>query len=469
MNNIGRKVHRLKNASVGRMRLSRGPLQVLVAALLFMTFSRIHQHYSIIGSAQPGMVLYVSAVAYAIANPKSINLSNLWESWPPKIVAVLGVVACLSVPFALSIGEAGEYLLMNYSKVLLVFFLTVIAIRNSRDLFLFVWAYVLACGFLVYVSLFGFGLEQAGSVLRLNNLYMYDANGLGVILSAGLPLAVVTFLNSGKWGKWISLVVILGIGASLARSGSRGGFLGLVVVAGALLFMTGRVSAVKRLGTVGIVVLGLVVWAPSGYWDQMQTLTEPTEDYNWTSPYGRKAIAERGLDYMLSHPVTGVGIANFGRAEWKLSGLAEHRKQEGKGFMLTAAHNTYVQVGAELGLPGLFVFCSLIVGGVWGLIRFKSRFPPDVDRRAPPEKDFVVDMARLLPASWLGFAVTAVFLSWAYLDLVYFLAALTAAVYVCSRDLRRRAGRPTRPRAHLTEMSRRSGVSARRGSVRRRG
>lgn len=458
----GRQVDHSRNGPVGRMVASRDPLQVLVAALLFITFSRIHQHYAIIGSVQPGLILFVAAVAYAVTNPRSVNVDNLWTSWPPKAVAVLGALACLSVPFALSIGAAGEYFLRTYSKVLLVFFLTVVAIRNPRDLYLFVWAYVLACAFLVYLSLFGFGLEQGGTVSRLDDLYMYDANGLGVILSAGLPLAVVTFFNSGKWGKWVSLVVILGIGASLARSGSRGGFLGLVVVGGALLFITNRVSVAKRLGTIGLVVLGLVFWAPSGYWDQMQTLTEPTDDYNWTSPYGRKAIAERGLDYMLRHPVTGVGLANFGRAEWKLSGLAEHRKQEGKGFMLTAAHNTYVQVGAELGLPGLFAFCALIVGGIGGLIRLKKRLPPGVRQRAPPEEGFVVDLVRLLPASWLGFAVTAMFLSWAYLDLVYFLAALTAAVYMCSRGVRRDGGHPTRRRSRWTGVSGTSPPTARR-------
>lgn len=441
--------------SVRRLVPSRGPLQLIVAALLFMTISRIHQQYTFLAVLRPGELLFGSAVFYAILDPRSVRLENLWTSWPPKVVFLLGVLAAISVPFALSIGSAGSYYLDNYLKVLLIAFLTMVSIRNHQDLYLLVWAYVLACGFLSYSAIFTFELTQESGVYRLGNLTTFDANGLGVILNVGIPLCFVTFRNSKRWwGRVVSAVILIGIGASLARTGSRGGLVGLLAVGGTLFFLLKSLSVAKRIGALAAIATGLVLMSPPGYWQRMTSLTEPTQDYNWDSVYGRRAIAERGFEYMLSHPLTGVGVGNFGRAEWKLSGIASQRQRAGLGFRLTAAHNSFVQVGAELGIAGLVLFCVLVFGGAVAMRRVTRKLSGSWEERGPPEA-LVVDLARVLPASWAGFAVTATFVSWAYLDLVYILATLTMGVHVVFKylDQTRNLSRPSY-RTNLVRKSR---------------
>lgn len=433
------------------MSLPRDALRVLAALLLFFAIGRAHQHYSFIGAVRPALLLFVLLVGYSLLKPSSLSLENVWRAWPPKVVVALGVLACLSVPFGISMGSSGRFVVEAYSKVLVTFFILVAAIRHPRDLRLFVWTYVLACGFLVYITIFTFSLQQTGGVFRLGNLYMYDANDMGLVLVTGLPLAVVLFQNSGKKGRLVSGTILLGIGASLARSGSRGGFLGLLAVGIALLFLLRGVSVLKRAGFLLAVVAGLFVMAPEGYWEQMRTMTEPTEDYNWQSDYGRKAVAERGVGYMLDYPLFGVGIGNFGRAEGTLSEVAQQRQQLDQGFRWTAAHNSFVQIGAELGLPGLILFCVLIFGGIFGMFGIRRRAPPDWAERGPASS-FMHDMALYLPVSLIGFAVSGFFVSFAYHDVTYALLVFVTGVYLCapgtwSDERSARAGRRPRPAA----------------------
>lgn len=417
--------------------VSRDPLRLMVAALIFMTVSRAHQHYGWLGALHPADFLFVGSLAFAVVKRGSLSLSNLTSTWIPRVVWGLGLLAAASVPFALSIGTAGGYFTGAVLKMLVVVALVLVTVRHPGDLKLYLWSYVLACGFLVYLSVSVFSLQQTGGMYRLGSLYMYDSNGLGLVLSTGLPLCLVLLQNSGKVGKVTSALILMGIGVSLARSGSRGGFLGLLAVGLMLLIVIRGVSIPKRVGFVGVVAAGLLLASPSGYWEQMETLTEPTEDYNWTEPYGRKAVAERGLGYMLDHPLTGVGVGNFPRAEGLLAEVSRERRLAGRGFRWTAAHNSFVQVGAELGIPGLILFCMLVFGGAIGMYRLRKRLPRGW-RSAGGTPGLLYDLALYLPVSFIGFAVTAMFLSFGYHAIVYLLSVFAACTYIGVRQVVRR-------------------------------
>jgi O-antigen ligase len=427
--------------------------------LVFLTIGRAHQHYGFIGALQPALLLFGAGAAYAVLSPGSVRWQNLWSTWPPRVVAALGLLACLSVPFALSMGTAGSFMIDAFSKVLLTFFLLVVAIRGPRDLYLFVWAYVLGCGFLVYLSIFTFAMQYAGTIQRLGGLYFYDSNDLGVVLTAGIPLCLVLLQNSGKIGKATSGLILLGIGASLARSGSRGGFLGLLAVGIALFFLLRNVSVLKRVGAVVVLAAGLFAMAPAGYWSQMESMTEPTDDYNWTSPYGRKAVAERGMNYMLDHPVVGVGVGNFQRAEGLLAEESIVRAQSNLPYRWSAAHNSFVQAGAELGIPGLLLFCSLVFGSILGMARLRKRLPRSWGRRGG-EHGFLYDLATYLPVSMVGFAVAGFFVSFAYHDVLYVLIVFVTGTYLCAGALVRREN-AARTADDVRTLSSRSRVSAR--------
>lgn len=426
-------------SGAGRLRVNLDGYRLFMTLLTIITISRIHQHFPALSIFRPAMVLVGVAGIYAFLNPKQLAAESVLRTWPARVVVAFSVLACISVPFGISLGNSALFIIEDYSKVVMYAVLLILAVRNVRDLYTFVWAYVVSTGILVWMSLFVFGLSKAGSrTARLGNMYSYDANDVGLVVLVGLGLTLLTLQTSGKVGRVVSGVILVGIGATIARTGSRGAFVGLLAVGMALLLLLKSVSMARRVGFVLVTALALALWAPEGYWDQMNTIKDPTQDYNWSSKDGRKEVAMRGIEYMLNRPLFGLGINNFSKAECYLSDKAlDH--VAGTGLRCTAPHNSYVQAGAELGIPGLLLWCALLFGGIRGMLVLRRQFP--VGWAAGNSEERFLYLAPLyLAVAMVGFAVSSFFVSFAWADPVYYLAALMASMYSVAK---RRLGNAT--------------------------
>ncbi len=436
-------------------------------SLVFITISRIHQFLPI-GALHPAMVLVFLAALYTLMNPSSLNRSAM-KSWSAKIMIALGLMACLSVPFGISIGGAGSFVLFEYSKVIILGLLVLLAMRDARDLAFLTWGYVVACGMLAVLAVLFIGISKH------QGLAGYDANDVSLVVLVGLPLSLMMFQASTGTRKLISLAVVIGIAATLAMSRSRGGFVGLVVVGATLLVVLKRVPLWKRIAFVVVLGGGLVLTAPGNYWETMQTMLHPTQDYNWSSSYGRKEVYSRGLGYMASHPFTGLGAGNFGRAEGTLSNVVSKYNDTQRGqIKWSAAHNSFIQAGAEMGYPGLILFCILVFGGLWRTIRLRRRLPPSW-AEGDAEERFLYYAALYLPVSFVAFASAGFFLSFAYRDPIYLLAAFVGGLYISvdARVRKIRAAQAERvrlaPGRRRDSRGRAQRVTRGRGNVRRRG
>jgi len=412
--------------------LPKDGLRVALFLLVVFSISRVHQHFGFLGAIRPGLTFLGLAGVLALANPSTLR-TEAFSTWPARIVMVLVGVACLSVPFGLSMGNSGKFLLDAYFRMLAVYLLLLLSLRGVRDLSNFVWAFVLSVAILCWMAIFVFDLGQGlGSQMRLGNLYMYDANDLGVFLLIGIPLTLVVVDTSGRLGKLFGLVLLFAIGVAIARSGSRGAFVGLIGLGAAFVVWASHISVLKRVGAVAAVILALLVAAPPGYWDQMNTLKSPKDDYNWQSETGRKQLAQRGFGYMLRYPLTGVGVDNFTKAEWQISSMAQEIGRT-KGIRGKAAHNTWVQIGAELGVTGLVLWCCLIFGTMWIVGRTRRRLPGSW-KRGPPDRRLLYSLSFYLPLAIWGFAVPSTFVSHGYMDPMYYLAVISAAYLVAVRS-----------------------------------
>ncbi len=418
------------------------PLRIALFLLMVVTISRIHQHLGLLGAVRPALILAGVAFVYALVKPSAVAGIRWLRHWPARVIVALGVLACLSGPFGISLGNSAKYIIENYSKTLIFAVLLMVAIRDARDLRTLVWGYVVGTAVLVWMSVFVFEMSSGAlGPMRLNNLQTWDANDLGLILLIGLALTMLTFQTSTGGWKWLSGALLGAIGVSLARSGSRGAFLGFMAVGLMFVLSEKSLSWIKRVTMIGITGAALLVAAPPGYWSQMNTLADVTEDYNWDSWGGRRKTALRGLGYMLDRPLFGIGINNFGRAEGTISDRAQDAQPDDPWVPWRAAHNSYVQIGAELGLPGMILWTWLVVGCVIGTHRFRRRLP-STWRRGDPDERFLYAASYYLPLAMVGFGVSAAFLSFAYLDPVYILAAFTVGLYV-SVEVKLR-GRPVR-------------------------
>jgi O-antigen ligase len=196
------------------------------------------------------------------------------------------------------------------------------------------------------------------------------------------------------------------------KTGSRGGNIALLCGAAVFVFgfPLGR-SVPLLFALVASLAIGWFL-APASFRDRMGTVSSLDEDYNYTAYSGRQQIWQRGRQYILEHPVAGVGAGNFPIAEGDFAAaLGQHAKW-------STAHNAYIQAFAELGLigGGLFIAILLVTASRGLELWRRSRAPAGWH------------MPEYL-ASLSAFALSAVFLSHAYFYTLYALCALTALAY----------------------------------------
>jgi O-antigen ligase len=108
----------------------------------------------------------------------------------------------------------------------------------------------------------------------------------------------------------------------------------------------------------------------------------------------RRGALRGGLRMVADNPLTGVGLGNFKNA------LPDYVDLEGSSL----AHNTYLEVAAELGIPALIAFSIVIVAALRSLERSArvARLMGD---------QYLHDLALGLQAGLAGYLVGATFLS----------------------------------------------------------
>ena len=343
----------------------------------------------------------------------------------PVGVATLCILATVafSVPWSLYPGLSFGFLFGDFAKTLLMMAVVIAAIRHGKHLERLALVCVLGAGLYCLYTLTNFQLGTSG---RLGKLIYYDSNDLALWLVVTIPLAAhLIFRPPFRFARLAGAVCLPLILMVFAQTGSRGGFIGLAAVTCYMLLGYRQFSVAARIGVSVALLVGLTLVASDTYWELMATLLDPSSDYNWTGNArggGRMNIWRRGLGYMFHNPITGVGARAFPIAEGTVSEFAA-RQEYGIGWKWSAAHNSFVQIGAELGILGLAAFTAAI-----GLaLRTLSR----IARRAPDPG--VVSLARALSAALIGYVAAGFFLSQAYGAFLYLILAFVIGLAVTSR------------------------------------
>ncbi|HEY7855939.1 MAG TPA: O-antigen ligase family protein [Terriglobales bacterium] len=230
-------------------------------------------------------------------------------------------------------------------------------------------------------------------------------------LSALLCLPVAVMLLRGKSG-WLeksflafSLAVTL---VAVVLGGSRGGFVGLVIEAVLFLWVERR----RLGGLIAIAVLAapLFVLLPQS---PLARLLHP--DYSANSAEQSRLVTwAAGIRMFRAHPIGGVGLGNF-----KSLTLSY---ETGNIKVLTLAHNTYIEVAAELGLPGLLLFIFIFIGGLRNA---------GVAARLAPADHWISQTSRGVQIGLIGCAVGIFFLSAEQQKLMWLMLFITP----CIREL----------------------------------
>jgi O-antigen ligase len=188
-----------------------------------------------------------------------------------------------------------------------------------------------------------------------------------------------------------------------------------MVVVGAILIHE-KVRPLPVLVCGGGLCLILLLYAPEGYWARMATIGSREQDYNMTAQSGRLEVWKRGVGFMLANPVLGVGPNVFTVAD------GESRGGQGKW---SSAHNSFVQIGAELGVTGLILFIYIIVTSLKAMRVSIGMLPVGAPQ---------VGLLRAVEIGFYGYAASGFFLSMAYDTTLYLLVGLSVVVANLTRQ-----------------------------------
>jgi len=337
-----------------------------------------------------------------------------------KALLFLAFWILMSIPLSIYPGNSFRFLTQYFWKVILMYVLILGYTFTYERMIRIIWAYILAIGLLALVYCSG-----AGTSSGLDLTVGYDANDLAFAFVTAFGFVFYKlFSTKGIKRVMIGLLSILLLFA-IVKTESRGGFLGLIAVAGVILFQLKHLG--RRYFIAGLVfcLIGGILLSYVGdskFWNRMSTIINYQDDYNVTESAGRIAVWKRGIGIMMAKPLLGVGVSNFYTAEGY-----SHNEVGGKW---SAAHNSFVEIGVDLGFPGLICFCYIILNSLKGIK--KRRF---IQNKGAFNNTILTQCS--IVSSWIGFFVTGFFLSEAYSLLFYFLAGVSCVfkVLVSDRDL----------------------------------
>jgi O-antigen ligase len=410
----------------------------LSLAIMLTMVWRLHDFIPLVRAMRPSIVLTLASLAFLILQRDRTRGSGRLRSPVTVWLGVLLLLMAAGIPFSLEPAHSARFFTNTIVPFVLAGFVVAASIRSIDDLeLLALGALVGGC---IYTVILHALLPVDAGGRWIDTLGHYDVNDLALMLVAMFPLTLYFMRRRNGTARRLFAAGCFALFAfSMVKTGSRGGLVGLVAVFAYLLLAYRGVPTRARVLS-ALAAGALLVAGGRGYWDRMETMFRPSQDYNFSDDDGRIAIWTRGLTYVEQRPLLGLGLDAFRTAEVRISPVARRALGAGRPPNSNVAHNMFLHVAAELGLPALVAFL-LLLGSAAGTLLGVGR----IYRHSPPD-DPVPALAQALLASLLGFVVCGLFLSVAYFPYLQVLLGLTVALGAVAR-----AGLPARrelPRAY---------------------
>lgn len=397
------------------------PFLIALSAYVVVSIGRIHQLIPSLAILKPAVLSGVAMLGFFLATRRpAAGWRDLNRTWRFLVVGLVAWYA-MSVPLGVFPGLSFNWwkdVVIQSSALGIVI---AIGARGPEDVRRLMAVFVLSTSFYSVMILRAFGLNLNE---RFGSLYSYDTNDFAQVVVCALPFALYLAMTARRHvvraGYWLLALLCLVI---IIKSGSRGGFLGLVAV-GLVALLTWRALTTRmRLVAIAGAAAFLMAFGSDMFVERINSILRASEDYNVTSDTGRLRAWKRGMGYMLDYPLLGVGVGAFGVAEGTLSDLAVAARQAGRtNVRWMAPHNSFVEVGAEAGIPGFILFIGLTAFVV------RSSFRLTRSRPTAGRIDGIAFMGGAVFLSIIGFYVTAFFLSQSYSAVLYFLVGIVGAL-----------------------------------------
>lgn len=332
------------------------------------------------------------------------------------LMIALGVLVTASLMASRwGVDERDVDYLLEFLKILAVAMFTSQLVNTWDRLRAICWVIALSLGFYGFkAGLFGILSGGASQILRGPGGLLADNNDFSLALTMNVPfLFYLGMTETRLWarrGLFATLALTI---VTIVLTHSRGGFLAMCATLG---LITWR-SRNRVLGFALAIVAGVVflLVAPADVMERLSSIKDYEADRSAQARLHTWAIA---VDMVGKNPLLGVGFRNFREAYmvYDPSPLLKGGKT-----VAYVAHNSYLQISAESGIPALIVYLAIFASTFLLLRRVRIA----AERRLYTTE--IQSYVRMFEASLLGFLVGATFLNRAHFDLAYHVVGIAIA------------------------------------------
>ena len=386
--------------------LKRGHVLSFAALFLFtvVLYARPAEFYP--SSITNSLALMVGVITLATFAATQITLEGTLTARPSEVNLVLlfTLTAALSIPLAIDPLIAWQEFSGTFIRAILVFIVIVNVVRTEARLKVLltvsiVTAVLLSIGAMNEYRLGLMTIEGYRAGGRGAGLFG-NTNDMALYLVTMLPLSVAFFFSSRGPLRKTTHAICAGLMIfAIVLSYSRGAFLGVLVGFAFFAFKIGRRSKIEIAAVVLIAAVVMILIAPSGYGNRLLSIFFPELDPNGSADFRRGELF-RSIYVALRHPFLGVGMGNY---------------QPNMSYRGLVTHNSYTQIGSEMGLIALTLYTMFIVKPLRKLSAIARQ------TFGVKEDSHFYYLALGLQASLLVYMVSSFFLSVPYVWNVYYL------------------------------------------------
>ncbi|RON42566.1 polymerase [Pseudomonas frederiksbergensis] len=407
---------------VGVAVLYRKPTWGLLGIVALLPFEGLFKDSALSGSKFLGLSLVLILMLQLAIHqlPPERLRSNIWRYliW----FMLLYLLSTLNTDdMAMSMGHLREL------SVGLVLFVIALLIGRDLNLDLFAKLVTLSVTMTCVLAIFSIKYQDQGRATGL----LEDPNGFAMLIAFAVPLGLLLVIRSPNllhrlfWGG--CFVLLLG---GMTKTESRSG---LVV-----LFLSMAIGAwhyrveLKRIRPrhLGFAMLGMVIVIPlaiyampPGYIARIQSLSILSAGAkSQDESLGRRAsYIVVGSQMISENPLLGTGPGTF-PMHYATTGYAKVFSANRKvGDLYRRAHNTYLEIFSELGIPAGLLFVGMLVLGLYNLIRARRAWLQRNNREQ-------ADLLTHLGISFLSLTLFLMFLSAPNQKYVWIMLALTSVL-----------------------------------------
>ncbi len=296
-------------------------------------------------------------LAFAVLGSRHLRRLSPLHAW------MLAFVAWCSITLFWTVDQSSTLTRVStYAQLLLaVWMIWELATSDQRILSL-LRAYLLGAMVIAVSTIINFinGTQAADLVAEKGGYKYHDErytmlgvneNDLGLMLALSVPIAIYLMMRNKS--KWNGLLCGTHIGVCLTAlflSGSRGGMISTAIGMSLFVVLFSRLARWQRSAVVTLLAAGVAIGISLIPKDTMDRFLGTAAEIQQGTLTHRTTIWSAGLEQFREVPWTGVGAGAYGPSIAKTVDVP------------IVAHDTYLSVLVETGVPGLVLFLALLAG-----------------------------------------------------------------------------------------------------------